>query len=358
MICELKKRRKPKNHLGAKRETTRRIGAPKSAVKNPMQWRKCIHGVRQSASLKGGDGLFATQLIKKNTIICSLRKEAGVRVEMNSCPSCCLIYGIHNPRAMAEVLSCIDDLIKPGSCEELRRTVSVVRSEMPTAIMHLQQYPLLQNTVERVCRTFCCEQCDMKHPASTCYPLRNAWTVFSGHGVMVYQTMEKILDIASSGKDVIFGLDPAHHTEPIRLINEPSTAMEENAMFVDKHESRQTKTGQLRKKLLVVTTCDIQAGEEICASYGEGYGPRDYMAWVKPRVGMMIDNKLLIEVSGKYEIHTVANGPCVNFETEERATAQLVKAFAKRNMKRQTPSHGQPCKHICKKVKRNQQKIE
>lgn len=283
---------------------------------------KSSESVVPMPSSKGGIGLFATKRIPAYTVLCVLRQ--GMRIYIDKCFSCELMNGGENFEVMSEVLACITSLVKLGTCTELQKAIAYTRAQNPRCLADIQ-CDWVSEIVKRICCTFCCDTCDAKYSRNACYELRNAWTIINDQQHIEHVSMDCFIGFDAERKEVEWGLDPDHHSEDIRAINEPNSLDEANSLFVDHYASRQTKMGGCRQNLLVVSTRDIEEGEEICASYGPRVC-RDYKACEHTLHSMMIDNKLLIEVaSGKYEIHTVNNGPCVNLETELRAERRLQK---------------------------------
>jgi len=135
--------------------------------------------------------------------------------------------------------------------------------------------------------------------------------------------MDRILAI--DGDNVKWGLDPVNKWTDVRLINEPNQEEEANAVFVDRLRSKQKREGVKRHEVVVVSTKQIHAGEEICAAYGDGVA-HDYGAAVDERDVLMCDNfYVIIEPNGSYDIHEVTNGSCINEQTQNTAKRRLVK---------------------------------
>jgi hypothetical protein len=135
--------------------------------------------------------------------------------------------------------------------------------------------------------------------------------------------MDRILDL--DGDNVKWDLDPAYESNHVRLINEPNQEEEANAVFVDRLHAKQKCDSVKRHEVVVILTKPISAGEEIYASYGDGV-VRDYNAGVDERDVLMCDNfYVIIEPNGAYDIHQVANGSCINEQTQNTAKRRLVR---------------------------------
>lgn len=285
-------------------------------------------------SSKGGYGLFAKQDIPAHTVVTKLthNRNDGVVIEQNYMCWGCWEGGHgemqthpHFSSVLREVLHSVLALIRPGSCAGL---VEVAQFALNANVFDIADITseLLCNVVRKLCRTFCCKECDSKIEPSECYTLRNAWTLFSDRTdgfKKIFKTMDRILDL--DGDNVKWDLDPAYESNHVRLINEPNQEEEANAVFVDRLHAKQKCDSVKRHEVVVILTKPISAGEEIYASYGDGV-VRDYNAGVDERDVLMCDNfYVIIEPNGAYDIHQVANGSCINEQTQNTAKRRLVR---------------------------------
>lgn len=294
---------------------------------------KQIYTFDKHLSPKGGYGLFANEDMPAHTVVTKLthNRNDGVVIEQKIMCWGCWEEGHGEMQTNAhsfvlrEVLQAVLTLIRPGSCAAL---VEITQSALKANIVNISDITseLLCNVVRKLCRTFCCKGCDSKFEPSECYRLRNAWTLFSASicGFQkIFKTMDRILAI--DGDNVKWGLDPVNKWTDVRLINEPNQEEEANAVFVDRLRSKQKREGVKRHEVVVVSTKQIHAGEEICAAYGDGVA-HDYGAAVDERDVLMCDNfYVIIEPNGSYDIHEVTNGSCINEQTQNTAKRRLVK---------------------------------
>lgn len=289
-------------------------------------------------SPKGGYGLFANQDTPAHTVVAKLKhnRNDGVVIEQN-----CMCWGcwelehdklhdemrthMHSVTVLREVLHAVLSLIRPGSCAVL---VEATQSALKANICNISEITsdVLCTVVRKLCRTFCCKECDNKFKPHECYTLRNAWTLFSdstGGFKMIFKTMDRILRL--DGDNVTWDLDPAYESNHVRLINEPNQEKEANAVFVDRLHAKQKCDSVKRHEVVVILTKPVSAGEEIYASYGDGV-VRDYDAIVDKRDVLMCDNfYVIIEPNGAYDIHEIANGSCINEQTQNTAKRRLVR---------------------------------
>ena len=310
--------------------------------------RNATKGLRCSWGAKGWE-LTSQSSIARHQIICELHVRDGQMIVFNECPACTLLTmpATACPEGVQTVLRNIELLIADrDNCKQLIDELHMARHNNLNYADDLRQGSLLEKVFHRVCRTFCCEDCDRKHSPDSGLQLENAWTRHrcAVTQAKVYQTMDMIL--AAKDNSFTWGLNQKWNFAPVRLINEPDNKKENNAMFIHAFASKQrnpnrkkltpTQHGQghepKRHRLLVIAHKMIHPGQPICAFYGDAFNRNSkYKAYKQNDIveSLMVDDQLLTictnsQAKTYYTMDAVTNSSNVNTCTRKSARRRLM----------------------------------